>query len=81
MKTTLIPFRGTFRVTPSDQPDYIRSGNALMSQCRIVGVGGNARARRRQVRQWKAQGLRVTPGHLPMNQCVVEERKHLLQPK
>lgn len=74
MNSSTNQFCGTFRIAPVDKPDYIRIGkNGMMVKCRTEGVSGNARARRRQVRQWRRQGLRVTPSSRPWEECVVED--------
>lgn len=69
-------YLGSFRIAPHDQPDYIRIGaNSYQVKCKTVSVSGDAHARRKQVRKWQRQGLRVTPAHLHWTKCVVQEQQ------
>lgn len=68
-------YRGSYRLAPHGQPDFIQLGkDSYQVNCKTESVGGNARQRRMQVRTWKRQGLRVTPAYLHWSQCVVEVR-------
>lgn len=67
---------GSFRIAPHSQPDFIRIGaNAYQTKCKTVSVSGNAHERRKQVRMWKRQGLRVTPAHVHWTLCVVVDQQ------
>lgn len=69
-------YRGSFRLAPHGQPDFIQFGkDSYQVKCRTQSVSGNARQRRIKVRQWKREGLRVTPAHWHWTQCVVEVRQ------